>query len=134
EEAQRLIPEVDRLLRSAIDAKADYESAERSIQEQNERIMLMGGVVVNRERALEVKTRRESAAAILRNAVESVQQLGCQVTDLDTGLIHFPTSLRGAEVCVCGRQDEHGVAWRHGNEEAFRGRKHLDRDVVRPPT
>ena len=130
EEAQRLIPEVDRLLRSAIDAKADYESAERSIQEQNERIMLMGGIVVNRERALEVKTRRESAAAILRNAVESVQQLGCQVKDLDTGLIDFPTSFRGVEVCLCWKLGENGISWWHGMEEGFRGRKPIDQDFL----
>lgn len=129
-EAQRLIPEVDRLLRSAIDARADYQTAERAIQEQNERIMLMGGIVVNRERALEAKASRESAAAMLRNAIESVQELGCQVKDLDTGLIDFPTSFRGVEVCLCWKLGESGISWWHGMEEGFRGRKPIDQDFL----
>src|SRR5205823_6638863 len=81
EEAQGLLPEVGRLLRSAIDAKAEYQEAERAIQEMNERIMLMGGIMVDRDRALDSKTRREQAAAILRNAIEGVQEIGCQVKD-----------------------------------------------------
>ena len=32
-EAQRLIPEVDRMLREALEAKSEYQDAERVIQE-----------------------------------------------------------------------------------------------------
>ena len=130
DEAQRLLPEVGRLLQSAIDAKAEYQEAERTIQEMNERIMLMGGVLVDRERALECKTRREQSAAVLRNAIEGVQQIGCVVKDLDAGLVDFPTLFRGVEVYLCWKLDEPGIEYWHGIEEGFRGRKAIDEDFL----
>jgi len=130
DEAQRLIPEVDRLLRSAIDARSTYQEAENAIQAMNERIMLLGGVVVDREKALAAKARREQGAAVLRNAIESVQELGCLVKDLDTGLVDFPTTFRGVEVYLCWKLGESGIDFWHGVEEGFRGRKPIDKDFL----
>jgi hypothetical protein len=130
EEAQRLLPEVERLLRSALESKTAYQDAEREIQEMKERIMLMGGVVVNRERALDMKARREQAAAMLRNAIERVQEIGCVVKDLDIGLVDFPTLFRGTEVYLCWKLGEAGIDYWHGVEEGFRGRKAIDQDFL----
>jgi hypothetical protein len=130
EEAQRLLPEVERLLRSAIDARSNYQTAENAIQAMNERIMLLGGVVVDREKALEAKTRREQSAAVLRNAIESVHSMGVLVKDLDTGLVDFPTLFRGVEVYLCWKLGENGIEFWHGVEEGFRGRKSIDQDFL----
>ncbi|HWC95979.1 MAG TPA: DUF2203 domain-containing protein [Candidatus Sulfopaludibacter sp.] len=127
-EAQNLIPQVDALLRSAIAAKADYEEAERVIDELSERIMLMGGIAVDREKALDARNRRETAAVALRDAIEGVQEIGCVVKDLDTGLIDFPTLFRGVEVYLCWKLDEPSIAFWHGVDEGFRGRKAIDQD------
>lgn len=130
DEAQRLLPEVERFLRSAMDARQDYQDAEGAIQAMNERIMLLGGMMVDREQALEAKTRREQAAAVMRNAIENVQQMGCLVKDLDTGLVDFPTLLRGVEVYLCWKLGEPGIEYWHGVDEGFRGRKLIDRDFL----
>src|SRR5262245_62686244 len=100
-EAQRLIPRVEGLLREAIEIKASYEEAEKQIQSMQERVMMMGGVMLDREQAVGARTRRDGAAARLRNAIESVQEAGCLIKDLDIGLIDFPTSYRGVEVYLC---------------------------------
>lgn len=130
DEAQRLLPEVERLLRSAMEARASYQTAEETIQAMNERIMMLGGVVVDREKALEAKTSREQSAAVLRNAIESVHQMGCLVKDLDTGLVDFPTLFRGVEVYLCWKLGESGIEFWHGVEEGFRGRKSIDQDFL----
>jgi len=130
DEAQRLLPEVERFLRSAIDARESYREAESAIQGMNERIMLLGGVVVNREKALEAKTRREQASAVMRNAIESLQEMGCLVKDLDTGLVDFPTLFRGVEVYLCWKLGEAGIDFWHGVEEGFRGRKPIDQEFL----
>jgi hypothetical protein len=129
-EAQRLIPQVDRLLREALETKVEYEQAERAIQEFNERVMMLGGVVVDRQRALDNKSRRGAAADRFRAAVEAVQETGCLIKDLDIGLIDFPTVFRGVEVYLCWKLGEAGIEFWHGVDEGFRGRKPIDKDFL----
>ena len=127
-QAQSLIPRVDRLLREAIALKSGFVEAERALQSFNERIMLMGGMIVDRNRFLQAKSRRESGAERLRNAVEQLQDLGCVVKDLDTGLVDFPTLFRGQEVYLCWKLGEPSIEFWHSVDEGFRGRKAIDRD------
>jgi hypothetical protein len=129
-EAQRLLPEVGRLLRDALDAKTEYQEAEKDIQDLSERVMLMGGVVVDRERALTSRSRRDAAAGMLKEAVESVQETGCLIKDLDIGLVDFPTLFRGVEVYLCWKLGEPGIEFWHSIDEGFRGRKAIDQDFL----
>ena len=129
-EAQELIPRVERLLREAIAFKASYDEAEKQIQSFQQRVAMMGGVAVDRERAIQARTQRDGAAAQLRTAIEQVQEVGCLIKDLDIGLIDFPTTYRGAEVCLCWKLGEAGIEYWHGVEEGFRGRKRIDRDFL----
>jgi hypothetical protein len=129
-EAQRLIPQVDRLLREAIEFKASYDEAEKRIQSFQERVAMMGGLSVDRERAIETRTLRDGAAAQLRNAIEQVQEVGCLIKDLDIGLIDFPTTYRGNEVYLCWKLGEDAIEHWHGVDEGFRGRKKIDREFL----
>ena len=129
-EAQRLIPHVDLLLRQALERKDDYEKAERAIQDFNERVMMMGGVMVDRHRALDNKSRRDAAASQLRDAIEAVQGTGCLIKDLDIGLVDFPTLFRGVEVYLCWKLGEKGIEFWHGVDEGFRGRKPIDQEFL----
>jgi len=129
-EAQSLIPRVDRLLRDAIARKATYEEAEREIHSFQERVMMMGGVAVDRDRALDSRSRRESAASELRTAIEEVQEVGCLIKDLDIGLIDFPTTYHGNEVYLCWKLGESAIEYWHGVEEGFAGRKPIDEEFL----
>jgi hypothetical protein len=129
-EAQGLIPRVDRLLREAIEFKASYDEAEKQIQLFQERVAMMGGVSVDRERAVETRALRDGAAAQLRNAIEQVQEVGCLIKDLDIGLIDFPTTYRGNEVYLCWKLGEDAIEHWHGVDEGFRGRKKIDREFL----
>ncbi len=90
--------------------------------------MLMGGVMVDRKQAVDARNRRENEASELRSAIESVQETGCVVKDLDIGLIDFPTLYRGEEVYLCWKLGEPAIAFWHGVDEGFRGRKAIDQD------
>jgi hypothetical protein len=129
-EAQSLLPEVGRLLRDALDARSEYQEAEKAIQELTERVMLMGGVIVDRERALTARSRRDAAAAMLKGAIESVQETGCLIKDLDIGLVDFPTLFKGVEVYLCWKLGEPAIEYWHGVDEGFRGRKPIDQDFL----
>ncbi|HTS60938.1 MAG TPA: DUF2203 domain-containing protein [Candidatus Acidoferrales bacterium] len=130
-EAQRLLPEVGRLLRDALDSKLEYQEAEKSIRALSERVMLMGGLVVDRDRSMNARARRDAAAAMLKSAVEAVQETGCLIKDLDIGLVDFPTLFNGVEVYLCWKLGEPGIAFWHGVDEGFKGRKQIDQDFLR---
>jgi hypothetical protein len=129
-EAQSFLPELDRLLRGAIDLKAEFDEAEREMQSFQERVMMMGGMVVDRDRALEARNRRDSAAGRLRAAIEQVQEIGCLIKDLDIGLIDFPTVYQGTEVYLCWKLGEPAIEYWHGVDEGYRGRKPIDQDFL----
>jgi hypothetical protein len=129
-EAQGLIPKVGRLLREAIGRKAEYDDAERAIQSFHERVMVMGGVTVDRDKVLEARNRRDTAAGNLRSSIQEVQDCGCVVKDLDTGLIDFPTLFRGVEVYLCWKLGEDAIEFWHATDEGFRGRKAIDQDFL----
>jgi hypothetical protein len=127
-EAESLIGSVEPLLRRAIQQKSLYAAAEREVQVFHQRIQAAGGMLVDREEALGARTRRDTAASELRETIESVQEFGCVVKDLDIGLLDFPTSFRGREVYLCWRLGEPEIAWWHGTDEGFAGRKPIDDD------
>lgn len=127
-EAQSLIPNLALLLRKAIDCKTRFDEAEGAVQSFTQRILMMGGMVVDREPVLAARKRRDTAADGVRSAIGEVQEMGCVVKDLDTGLIDFPTLFRGREVYLCWKLGEPAISYWHGVDEGFAGRKPIDQD------
>jgi hypothetical protein len=127
-QAQSLISTLDPLLRKAIEGKAHYSEADRVLQAFNQRILVTGGVLVNREEALAVKNKRDAAARRLKGLIDEVQEYGCVIKDLDIGLLDFPTLFRGREVYLCWKLGEAAIAFWHGTDEGFAGRKAIDQD------
>lgn len=127
-EAESLIPSVDRLLRQARELKSGYVNAEKRMDSFQEKIVLMGGMIVNRGKVREARDRRDDAAASLRSAIEQVQEIGCVVKDLDMGLVDFPTLFHGEEVYLCWKLGEPCIGYWHGTDEGFAGRKPIDED------
>ena len=129
-EAESLLPQVGQLLREAVSLKSDYQEAEQAVDGLLQRIMISGGLVVDRERALEERGRRDRTGDRLKGMVERIQEMGCVIKDLDMGLVDFPTLFRGEEVYLCWKMDEPGIAYWHGVHEGFAGRKPIDQDFL----
>ena len=77
-------------------------------------------------RALEEQFEREGQA--VARCVQELEKLGVQVKDLDRGLLDFPALRDGEEVLLCWQVGEDEVAFWHGLEEGFAGRKPLPFD------
>ena len=129
-EARGLLPHVARLIGEAMSQKSQYQEAERTIQSFKGRIALLGGVVVDGTRITEAKTARERCAERMKETIEEINSIGCLVKDLDTGLIDFPTLLRGEEVYLCWKMGESDIEYWHGVHEGFAGRKPITQDFV----
>lgn len=129
-EAESLLPEIEALIREAVSLKTDYQEAEQSLHSFAQRVAMQGGVVVNREFVLEGRVRRDRIGERLKGTVEKIQERGCLIKDLDTGLVDFPTLFRGREVYLCWKLGESGIRFWHGVDEGFAGRKPIDRDFL----
>jgi hypothetical protein len=128
-EANRLIPEVERIIRAAVESKPDFDEAAEGMRKHNERIHMLGGAVIDRTRYIEMKTRRDEVAQHMRQAIGALNEIGVEVKDLDAGLVDFPTLYHGEEVYLCWKLGEGKIEFWHG-DEGFRGRKPIDQEFL----
>jgi hypothetical protein len=82
-----------------------------------------GGVDAGNFATLDEEAIRE--AAEITGLVGRIQELGVLVKDLDRGLIDFPALRGDEEVLLCWELGEDEIAFWHGLEEGFAGRKPL---------
>lgn len=129
-QARAALPAVGRTIREAVQAKAHYTQAEKAIQELVQRILMRGGVQVDTESAEAWKSQLDANGKVLKAAMESIEEMGVLVKDLDVGLVDFPTLFRGEEVYLCWRMDEDDIDYWHGVHEGFRGRRPIDRHFM----
>lgn len=129
-EAERLLPEVERLLRALIDLKRDYEAADTELSRVAQRITLTGGMVAPRERIAQLRSRKDASARSMKSALEKIAETGCQLKDLDIGLVDFPTLYRGTEVYLCWKLGETGIGFWHHVQDGYRGRRSIDSEFL----
>jgi hypothetical protein len=68
----------------------------------------------------------KSIVAELEGCVEELERLGVQIKDVDLGLLDFPAYREGEDVLLCWHVGEERVAFWHGLEEGYAGRKPID--------
>ena len=129
-QAEGLLPEVERLVRSLVQAKQEYDSGEAELDALRQRITLLGGVSLSRDQVLASRNRKDSAARTLKSVVERITEIGVQIKDADTGLVDFPTLYKDREVYLCWRLGEAGIGFWHNVEDGFRGRQAIDVDFI----
>jgi len=126
EEAESLLPEIEKRIREAIASKSELEQAETALQAINQRVIMLGGVLVDRSAVYQNRLRRDQSAERLKASIQKIQESGCLIKDLDVGLVDFPTLFRGDEVYLCWKLGEPGISFWHGTQEGFAGRKPID--------
>ncbi len=66
----------------------------------------------------------DSLTARLVAVAKDLEKTGCILRDIDSGLVDFPfRARRGATVFLCWRLGEPTIAFWHGTDEGFAGRK-----------
>jgi hypothetical protein len=128
EEAERLLPEIERFLRDALFHKAEYQKAHEELERMTQRVRMSGGSRLNPNSVLALRGRRDTSVAALKNALDEIEQAGVLVKDLDIGLLDFMTHYRDRDVCLCWKLGEDGIRFWHGEHEGFRGRKPIDEE------
>jgi hypothetical protein len=129
-EAEELLPAIEPFLEEAQKQKRALDSITTEISNAALRIMMLGGSLPPFAELNRKKNQREKVEELLNHTVDEIQQTGCLVKDLDTGLVDFPSLRGGEKVYLCWKLGEERIGYWHGIEEGFAGRKPLD--DVRP--
>jgi hypothetical protein len=129
-EAERLLPEVERLLRDLIRYKEEYTETNAQLTALLHRVSMAGGMIPPRDEIARLRSRKDATARSLKSTFEQFQQTGCQLKDIDAGLVDFPTLYRNQEVYLCWKLGERGISFWHAVEDGFRGRKPIDSEFL----
>jgi hypothetical protein len=122
DEANELLPTVRPLVERMVEAKRALDAAQAEADDVSTRISGNGGGLPP-ARLAEVDAGVNRRATELAGALEEIQALGVVVKDLDTGLVDFPSVRDGRDVLLCWRLGEDEVAFWHGYDDGFAGRR-----------
>jgi hypothetical protein len=127
EEANAALGEVRPLVERMVVAREALLDAQRRQAELVGRVASNGGGLTPPDVSA-VAAEVQQASAELVAVLEELEGLGVQVKDLDRGLVDFPCLHHGSVVLLCWELGEDEVAYWHGADEGFAGRKPLPLD------
>jgi hypothetical protein len=124
EEANAALAEVRPLVEQMVAAKAALDRAQEERDRADASISGNGGGLSPQELA-ELHAVVDRCADALARAVDEIHTLGVLVKGLDTGLVDFPAVRDGEVVLLCWQLGEPEVAFWHGLDDGFAGRRPL---------
>ena len=125
EEAEALLPEVDRLLAAAQELAERLAATEQVAQVEQWKPRTNGQVSPGSVRHQPVSEQR-ALADQLTKLVDQIQDMGVVVRDVRTGLIDFPSLREGRIVYLCWRRGEPlEIRFWHEVRTGFAGRQPL---------
>jgi hypothetical protein len=123
DEANDLLPFLRQLLPAIAEKKRELDAHREALAGVSSRSRGNGHALEATVQHHEQEYKR--LAAELQQMVERVQAAGCEVKDLEVGLIDFPSLREGRVVYLCWRLGEPEVAWWHELDTGFAGRQPL---------
>jgi hypothetical protein len=127
EEANAALEQVRPLVEQLVARRQEHVLALERQEELERKIRGNGGGIPPAELAA-ATAEVDGVARSMARLVDEIASHGAQVKDLDTGLIDFPALRRGETVLLCWQLGEDEIAWWHGVEDGFAGRRPLPFD------
>ena len=131
DEAQGLLPVLESLLRTAIQAKQIIEEADAELQALHHRIFLSGGMFLDIVALARRRAERAKAEQQAKDALAEIDSIGVQVKDIGIGLLDFPCEVEGRIILLCWKLGEPAITHWHGLQEGFAGRKPIDQRIAK---
>jgi len=130
-EAEGLLPEVQRMVRGLLEYKNEYNEAADALSLIAHRITIMGGMIPPHDSVVLLRNRKNAAARATRSAVDQLRNTGCQLKDLESGRVDFPTLYRGQEGYRCWKIGEEGIGFWHYLDDGDRDRQAIDSEFLK---
>ncbi len=124
DEANSLLPRLSQLLPQIQESKSKHDHLHRKASEYAHLTSSNGHIV---EKELN-ETRQELAQATteMNRLIERVQEMDCELKDIEQGLVDFRTEREGREVYLCWKLGEPDIRWWHELDAGFAGRRPLE--------
>ena len=131
QEAQRLLPVLQSLLKRAMEGKQAIEQIDQEFLDLKHRVFLSGGLFLDIGKAVRRRAERDKLRQAIQDAMAEIDAIGVQVKDLDIGLLDFPCQVEDDIILLCWKYGEEKIQFWHGMEEGFAGRKPIDERIAR---
>src|SRR5579884_1624834 len=125
-EANALIPRLEELF-ARLGRLRDQAQPSRERLLQLEQIAHANGAN-HTEEARALRLRIESLAGEMNAVLQEIASLGCEVKDVDEGLVDFPHRREGRIVYLCWKRGEDRIRFWHELSAGFAGRQPLPDD------
>jgi hypothetical protein len=134
EEANELVPALQLLFGRLAQVKTELEPVIQALGGAEVALGLLKREIDAPEDHEEEAEALQRLAAEIAAAAERINELGCVVKDLDSGLVDFYSVVDGEPALLCWQFGEPAVTHWHSLEEGFAGRKPIDGLELEPPT
>jgi hypothetical protein len=124
-EVEALIPALEEIMGDVRAAQAAAAEIRERFREEQERIAMVGGGVVDHARWRQGREDLERIGDRIRGRLDDVTRLGGVTKDLDMGLVDFPHLRDGEVVNLCWKRGETAIEYWHGLDEGYARRKPL---------
>lgn len=124
EEAEEMLPYLAPLLFKLRSVKAEHDSAQAKVNEISARMRTNGHGLADDLRTAQAELSK--TAGQINDLVERINEMGCELKDVDMGLIDFRCDMEGREVYLCWRLGEEHVSYWHELDTGFAGRQPLE--------
>jgi len=127
EEANAAVEELRPIVQRMVEHRRNLVAAQHRQTELLTRIAGNGGDMQPSD-LREVAASIQAEADAIAGCAEQIDSAGAQIKSLEEGLLDFPSTRDGEEVLLCWCVGEDEIAFWHGTEEGFAGRKPLPLD------
>jgi len=123
DEAETLLPALLPLVDRLRDSKSKHDQLQEAAGTLGQRSQTNGHAITDdlqrAERELALSTQA------MNDLIEEISAFGCEVKDLNLGLLDFRSMLDGNEVYLCWKAGESKIEWWHELNRGFSARKPL---------
>jgi hypothetical protein len=132
EEATAVLPRVRTLVQELQLHAAELGRAQRMLQDRGRVLGTGPGTRTNGhgpngagQQFFTALQQADRALRAIRRSLEEIEQIGCEVKDIHTGLVDFRTMRDGRAVYLCWRLGEERIQYWHELDAGFSGRQPL---------
>lgn len=124
DEANRLIPRLTELLKQLKELRDEGEELQARLAAEEKKIERNGHGISEAE-AAEIHRRLGQLMDAVGAIVREIHEHGCELKDVEMGLVDFPALREGRRVYLCWRLGEPRLMYWHEIDAGFAGRQPL---------